>query len=222
MVIKVETRNCTSLSRSDLEELAAVCADSSNAFDIGYLSEQAESWVLLTAAWAGHRLGGFAFCTLDRIGGTPCVLIGSGFISRTAERSRILENIVADQMRRAGMSFPDEDVLFSAQVNEPGAFEAFSRFHDVIPRPGCEPTGEDRAWGKRLAKRLGIGALSYDDRAFTSHVKQWPSTVLDHASSRPEMNSPEMASLLGSVERADGDTVLVHGWARSEELEALL
>ena len=222
MAIKVETRNCTSLNRSDLEDLAAVCVESSNAFDAKFLSAQAESWVLLTAAWVDHALAGFAFCTLDRIGGTPCVLIGTGYICRTDERSEILENIIADQMRRAGMSFPDEDVLFNAQINEPGAFEAFNRFHDVIPRPDYASTGEDRAWGKRLAKRLGIGMLSYEDRIFTSRAKQWPPTVLDHESLKHGMNSPETASLLEHAKRSDGDTVLVYGWARSEEMEALL
>ena len=125
-------------------------------------------------------------------------------------------------MRRAALSFPDEDVLFGAQINDPGAFEAFSRFHDVIPRPGRKPTGEDRAWGRRLAKRFGISLFRYEDRVFTSRAKKWPPTVLDHASLDSAMGSSEMASLLEGLVRSDGDTVVVHGWARSEELEALI
>ena len=222
MAIEVDTRDCVSLSHSDFKEMADLCTGSPNEFSTDSLSEQSELWVLFTEAREDEVLKGFAFCTLERIGGTPCVLIGAGHVGRIDGRSMVLAAIVSDQMRRAALSFPDEDVLFGAQVNDPGAFEAFSRFHDVIPRPGCKPTGEDRAWGRRLAKRFGISLFRYEDRSFTSRARKWPPAVLDHMSSQPEMNSPEMAAVLEGLICSDGDTVVVHGWARSEELEALV
>lgn len=223
MAINAETEDCAALSDSDLEEMAGICADSPFAFDVGALSEQVESWVLLTRSREGHKLRGFLFCTLERIGGTPCVLMGAGYVSRTARRSTVLRSMITDQMRRAALSFPDEDVLFGGQINNSGAFEALNRFHDIMPRPGRKPTGEDRAWGRRLAKRFGISVLfNYEDRFFTSHIKKWPPTVLDHESLRPEMNSDDMTALLKKAVPSDGDTVLVHAWVMSEELEKLI
>ncbi len=222
MAISVETVDCTSLGDSDFGEMADLCAGSSYALEVEELSKQAEAWVLLTRARDGSKLQGFLFCTLERIGGTPCVLLGAGHISRTALRGEALRSIIRDQKRRAGLSFPDEDVLFGAQINRCGAFEAYTVFNDVMPRPGRKPTGEDRAWGRRLAKRFGIGAFSYDDRRFVSHTKHLPPTVLDHESLEPEMNSAELQDLLAAVDVAEGDTLLVHGWAMSEELEQLV
>ena len=60
------------------------------------------------------------------------------------------------------------------QINDPGAFEAFKNLHDIVPRPGHKATGEERAWGRRLAKRFGIGTLSYEDRIFTTRGKGGP------------------------------------------------
>ena len=222
MAIAIETRDCTALGDSDLAEMADLCAISSNAFEVGSLSKQAEAWVLVTEARDNGKLRGFSFCTLERIGGTPCVLIGAGHTCRTTRRDTVLRGIVTDQLRRAALSFPDEDVLVGMQVNDAGAFEAFKNLHDVVPRPGHKATGEERAWGRRLAKRFGIGSLSYEDRIFTTRGKGSPPVVLDHASLKPDQIPAEAEALLDNLVTADGDTLIVHGWVMAEELERLL
>ena len=78
MAIEVETKDCTSLSDGDLAEMADLCAESPNAFEVGLLSKQMEEWVLVTVASEGGKIRGFSFCTLERIGGTPSLLIGAG------------------------------------------------------------------------------------------------------------------------------------------------
>ena len=222
MAIAIETRDCTALGDSDLAEMADLCAVSSNTYEVGSLSKQAEAWVLVTEARDNGKLRGFSFCTLERIGGTPCVLIGAGHTCRTTRRDTVLRGIVTDQLRRAALSFPDEDVLVGMQINDPGAFEAFKSLHDVVPRPGHKATGEERAWGRRLAKRFGIGALSYEDRIFTTRGKGGPPAVLDHASLKPEQIPAGAADLLDRLVLDDGDTLIVHGWVLAEELEKLL
>ena len=222
MAIAIETRDCTALGDSDLAEMADLCAVSSSAYEVGSLSKQAEAWVLVTEARDNGKLRGFSFCTLERIGGTPCVIIGAGHTCRTTRRDTVLRGIVTDQLRRAALSFPDEDVLVGMQLNDAGAFEAFKSLHDVVPRPGHKATGEERAWGRRLAKRFGISSLSYADRVFTTRGKGGPPVVLDHASLKPDQIPAEAAALLDSLETADGDTLIVHGWVMAEELEKLL
>ena len=222
MAIAIETRDCTALGDADLAEMADLCAVSSSAYEVGTLSKQVEAWVLVTEARDNGKLRGFSFCTLERIGGTPCVLIGAGHTCRTTRRDTVLRGIVTDQLRRAALSFPDEDVLVGMQINNPGAFEAFKSLHDVVPRPGHKATGEERAWGRRLAKRFGIGSLSYEDRIFTTRGKGGPPVVLDHASLKPERIPAEAVALLDKLVTDDGDTLIVHGWVMAEELEKLL
>lgn len=242
MQVDVETKDCVSLNDIDISEIVGLCAGGHNDEGLnGAFRSQADSahtdraqadisrknlsnaeaiasecqdWILVTRARNGNELQGFSLCTLERIGGTPCVLIGMGYVARVESRSEVLRDIITDKMRRAALSFPDEDVLFAAQINDAGAFEAFARFHDVVPRPDFKPTGEDRAWGKRLAKRYGISLFDYDDRSFTSSVGDSRfSTVLSHESLNADINTPDMSA---------GQTLLVHGWARSEDLEQLI
>ncbi|MFQ5557518.1 MAG: hypothetical protein ACE5GB_08450 [Acidimicrobiales bacterium] len=222
MAIEVETKDCTSLSDADLAEMADLCAESGNAFEVGLLSKQADAWVLLTEARDGGKLRGFSFCTLERIGGTPSLLIGAAFVCRTTKRDTVLRAMMTDQFRRSVLAFPDEDVLIGTQLNDPGGFEAFKTLHDIIPRPGHKASGEERAWGRRLAKRFGIAATRYEDREFTVRGAGSPAVVLDHRSAKPEKIPRDVVAQFDGLAVADGDTLIAFGWAMAEDLEKLL
>ncbi len=86
MAIEVTTKDCTQLSDAELAEMADICADGPSRFEAGLLSKQAEAWVLVSLAREGAGLKGFSFCTLERIGGTPSVLIGLASVRRTSKR----------------------------------------------------------------------------------------------------------------------------------------
>ena len=72
--------------------------------------------------------------------------------------------------RRAAISFPDEDVLVAARLAQPSCYVLLQSYANVVPRPAYTPNGEDRAWGRRLAKRYGVEP-HFDDRAFKVAVK---------------------------------------------------
>ena len=76
MTFDVETKDCTALSDGELADMADIVADGPAGLDIGVLSKQRDEWVLITQVRDGGHLLGFSFCTLERIGGTPCVLWG--------------------------------------------------------------------------------------------------------------------------------------------------
>ena len=223
MPIEVETKDCTALSDSELAAMGDICADGPARFDIGLLSKQREEWVLITQARQNTALQGFSFCTLERIGGTPCVLIGMASVKRTAKRSEILRGIVTDQLRRAVLAFPDEDVLVGTRFVDPSGFEAFSaalRLTDVVPRPGHKATGEERAWGRRLAKRFGVDH-DYDDRAFVARGDGGAPCVLDHETLKPASIDPEVAAQFANVDPGRGDCLIAFGWAMAEDLARL-
>ena len=97
MPIVVSTKDCTALSDAELVEMADLCADRPPGFDIGFLSKERESWVLITLAREGNKLRGYSFCTLERIGGTPSLLVGLALVDRTARAEAALKGIMADQ-----------------------------------------------------------------------------------------------------------------------------
>src|SRR5687768_4345633 len=165
MAIEVETKDCTQLGDGELAEMADLCADGPSRYESGLLSKMAEAWVLITQARDGGKLHGFSFCTLERIGGTPSLLVGLASVKRTSKRDAVLKALMADQYRRALLAFPDEDVLVGTRLVEPGAFQAFKGLEDVCPRPGHKCSGEERAWSRRLAKRFGAEGR-IDDRSF--------------------------------------------------------
>lgn len=221
MAIEVTTKDCTALSDSELVEMADLCAEGPSRFEVGLLSKQTESWVLVSLARDGNSLRGFSFCTLERIGGTPCVLIGLASIKRTSRRDAALRAMMTEKFRRAVLAFPDEDVLVGTRIVAADGFEAFRNLDDIIPRPGHKATGEERAWGRRLAKRFGVESSAYDDRAFTVRGDGSYPLVLDHESLKPDAIEPELTALFDGFDVARGDSLVVCGWAMAEDLAKL-
>jgi len=221
MAIAIETKDCTQLSDAELVEMADICAEGPSSFEIGLLSKQVEAWVLITMARDGRNLRGFSFCTLERIGGTPCVLIGCASIKRTSRRDAALRAMMTDQFRRAVLAFPDEDVLVGTRLVSADGFEAFKNLDDIVPRPDHKASGEERAWGRRLAKRFGIENGSYRDRDFIASGDGSFPLALDHESLNPDKLSPEVHAFFGDVKPERGDSLIAFGWAMAEDLAKL-
>ena len=221
MAIEVETKDCTALSDAELAEMADICADAPSRFEAGLLSKQAEAWVLITLARDGRALKGFSFSTLERIGGTPCVLIGLASVRRTSKRDAVLRAIMTDQFRRAVLAFPDEDVLVGTRLTNAGGFEAFKALDETVPRPDHKATGEERAWSRRLAKRFGAEGR-IDDRTFIVTGDGSPPAAFDFEALKPEKIDPEVAAFFEPLDRERCDHVIAFGWAMAEELASKL
>jgi hypothetical protein len=217
MAIEVDTKDCTALSDAELSDMADISADGPAGFDIGLLSKQRDEWVLITQAREAGKLVGFSFCTLERIGGTPCLLWGLGSIKRNSKRDSGLKLVTADQFRRAVLAFPDEDVLVGTRFIEPGAFAAFKGLEDVCPRPGHKTTGEERAWSRLLAKRFGAEGR-IDDRTFVVTGEGNPVGVFDFSVSRPETIDPDVAAFFAPLDRTRRDVLIAFGWGMAEDL----
>lgn len=220
MAIDVETKDCTALSDADLAEMADLCADGTSGLDIGLLSKQVEAWVLITLARENGKLKGFSFSTLERIGGTPSVLVGVASVKRSSKRDTVLRAMVQDQLRRAVLAFPDEDVLVGARLNDPAGFEAYKPLNDVVPRPGHKASGEERAWGRRLAKRFGIENGTYDDRRFVVAGDGTFPLALDHETLKPDAVA-HYEEFFVEVDTDRGDSLIAFGWAMAEDLAKL-
>ena len=215
MPIHVETRDCAALTDADLDEMASM----GGAFDIGVLSKAKEDWVLATVARHEERLHGFTFSTLERIGGTPCVLLGLMSVKRTSKRDQVLKGLMHEAYHRALMAFPDEDVVVGSRFVTADGLEAFKQVDELIPRPGHRAVGEERAWGRRLAKRFGVDG-QYDEQSFVVKAKG-QSGFLDHVSLKPEKINPEVAALFTNVAAAKGGSLIAHGWVMAEDLVQL-
>jgi hypothetical protein len=221
MAIQVETKDCTALSDAEMGEMADICADGPARYDVGLLSKQRDEWVLITTARDNGKLCGFSFCTLERIGGTPCLLVGLASIKRGARRDTVLRALMADQYRRALLAFPDEDVLVGTKFIDPAGFQAFKGLEDIVPRPGHRATGEERAWGRRLAKRFGTEGR-IDDRSFVVTGDGNTCGSLDHEALHPEGIDPAITALLAPLDHVRGDHLIAFGWAMAEDLASKL
>jgi hypothetical protein len=217
MAIEVETKDCTALSDAELGEMADICADGPAGYDVGLLSKQREAWVLITQARDNGKLQGYSFCTLERIGGTPCLLVGLASVKRTARRETVLKALMADQYRRALLAFPDEDVLVGTKFIDPSGYVSFKGLEDIVPRPGHKASGEERAWGRRLAKRFGAEGR-IDDRTFIVTGDGSASGCLDHEALKPETLDPEFAQFFDGLNGGRHDHLIAFGWAMAEDL----
>jgi hypothetical protein len=194
-------------------------ASMGGSFDIGLLSKAKEDWVLNTTARLDGKLQGFSFSTLERIGGTPCVLLGLLSVKRTPKRETVLKGLMTEAFHRALMAFPDEDVVVGSRFVNADGLDSFKALTEMIPRPGHRAVGEERAWGRRLSKRFGV-ERNYDEQTFVVKTAG-QSGFLDHESLKPEKINPDIAAMFESVPAAKGGVLIVHGWTMTESLVKL-
>ena len=222
MAIEVETKDCTALSDAELAEMADLCAEG----PAGYRDRPAlqagarRGCSSPRPASNGKSLQGFSFCTLERIGGTPSVLIGLASIKRNTKRDAVLRAIITDSSAAPCSPSPTKTSWSATRLNDAGAFEAFKSLDDVVPRPDHKASGEERAWGRRFAKRFG--ASSYDERTFTVTGDGSFPEAFDHASLRPESTDADVVELVTALDDERGDVLVACAWALAEDLEKLV
>jgi hypothetical protein len=215
MSLEVTTQDSSALTEAQLEEMLTI----EGSFGLEQFQKAQQDWVLCTLARLDGKLHGVTFSTLERIGGTPCVLLGLMTIKRTTKRDSILKGLMGEAYHRALMAFPDEDVVVGSRFPSADGMEAFKSLTDIIPRFEHRADGEARAWGKRLARRFKVDA-TYDDKTFTV-ASGGQSGFLDHVSLKPEKISDEITSLFTGVNAKKGGVLIVHGWTMAESLVKL-
>ena len=179
------------------------------------LDQHVEQFALVTLTSADDELHGFLFGSLERIGGTPCILWGLGAIRRGRQARVALDQLVGELYRRAAISFPDEDVLVAGRFAHPSSYALLNALTDVCPRPKYSPTGEERAWGRRLSRRFGCDGR-YDDRKFRLKAGGSSEAVLHAAAVKA--GGKAATELVGTVRPHKGEAVIGFGWATAEAL----
>ena len=79
--------------------------------------------------------------------------------------------------------------------------------------------GEERAWGRRLARRFGVD-VNYDEQNFIVGANG-QSGFIDYDSAKPEKIKPEIAEQFSLVNEKKGGVLIVHGWTMTESLVKL-
>ena len=137
MSLEVATQDCSALTEAQIEEMLTI----EGGFGLAQFQKAQSDWVLCTLARIDGKLHGVTFSTLERIGGTPCVLIGLMTIKRTGKRDAVLKGLMGEAYHRALMAFPDEDVVVGSRFVSPDGVEAFKSLTDIIPRTGHRADG---------------------------------------------------------------------------------
>ena len=88
MSVEVETKDSAALTEAELEALTLM----GGSFDAPRLLKAQQDWVLCTTATLNGTIHGFTFSTLERIGGTPCVLFGLMSVKRSPKRDQVLKD----------------------------------------------------------------------------------------------------------------------------------
>src|SRR3954451_16225696 len=212
----VDIRDSASLKPAELDELSQLLRKAGSPLPESTIDDQVERFSRVTMVLDDEEVHGFLFGSLERIGGTPCGLWGLGATTATSGAAApMLEAMPTELYRRAAISFPDEDVLVAGRIAHPGLYQLFSVLVDVCPRPKYTPNGEERAWGRRLARRFGCDAR-YDERSFRLTAHTAPELVLDARTVKAGGKVP--AELIGEVDPARVEAVIAYGWAMAEAL----
>jgi hypothetical protein len=214
-----ESRDSVSLKPAELDEIGQFVQTAGLPVADEQLDHQVEHFPLVALAVADDDLHGVLFGSLERIGGTPCILWGLGAIRKGRTARATLEDLVGELYRRAAISFPDEDVLVAGRIAHPAVYALLSELSDVCPRPKYTPNGEERAWGRRLARRFGCDGR-YDDRAFRVKKGKDVQSVLD--ARHVKLGGKTASDMVGTTDPAKGEAVISYGWAMAEHLAGKL
>jgi hypothetical protein len=215
----VESRDSVSLKPAELDVLAQLLASSGSGVSDTDLDRQVESMPLVVLATEQDELLAFLFGSLERIGGTPSILWSLGATRNLKQAPVQFEALTRELFRRAAISFPDEDVLVGGMFLSPGVYGLLTPLADVVPRPSYTATGEERAWGRRLAKRFGING-EYDDRQFLVPAIGTAGPVVNAKTLK--VSPKKLPPVFASLDTAAGDAVIAFGWAMAEYLEGIL
>ena len=200
MPFEVDTKDCTSLSDAELAEMGDLCSERDPQFEVGFLSKQREEWVLITHVREGKKLRGYSFCTLERIGGTPSLLVGWHRSTAPPRPTAVLRHLMADQYRRALLAFPDEDVLVGTRIAAAGGILGVLR----AVRRGAEAGAQGFGRGESVGAG-GSPSASVPSPASTTGPSCSPGTAsttgaLDHGG--PKVSEP--ADRSGGAAGGDG------------------
>jgi len=219
--MNVESRDSVSLKPAELDEFSQLLTSNGLSLTDAQLDLQVEAFPLAVVAVLDSEVQGLMLGSLERIGGTPSILWGMGVVRKGKLASTTLKLMTGELTRRAAISFPDEDVLVAARLAQPSCYVLLQSYANVVPRPGYTPNGEDRAWGRRLAKRYGNDG-HFDDREFKVAVKgrKPPCLAILDTSPVKATGGAKIASLIGTLDAARGQAMIAFGWAVAEELAA--
>jgi hypothetical protein len=213
--MQIESRDSISLKPAELDEFGQLLTSVGLSGMDHELEAHVESFPLVVIATEDTGAHAFLFGSLERVGGTPCILWGLGAVRRGRQAGAAVKGLVGELYRRAAISFPDEDVLVAGRIGHPAAYSLLGGLIDVVPRPDYSPTGEERAWGRRLARRFGCEGR-YDDRAFTLAATGSPEAVLD--ASTVKGGGKAATAVVGAVDVSRGEAVIAFGWATADAL----
>jgi len=219
--MNVESRDSVSLKPAELDEFGQLLAVNGLPITDEELDRQVESFPLIVVAALEGELQGMMLGSLERIGGTPAILWGMGGTRKGKLSPTTLKAMTGELTRRAAISFPDEDVLVAVRLAHASCYVLLQSYANVVPRPGYTPNGEDRAWGRRLAKRYSVEP-HFDDRAFKIAVKGRKPPCLPVLDTSPVKASggAKIAGLVGQLDASRGQAMIAFGWAVAEELAA--
>lgn len=220
--MRIDSRDSDTLKPPELDELGQLLARSDLGIEDAEVDRQIESFPLIVTAQSDDddELEGFLFGSLERVGGTPCILWGLGSAAPGRSAKKILAGLTEELHRRAAITFPDEDVLVSGRFSQPPAYTLLDGLSDRVPRPGHKPSGEERAWGRRLAKRFGCEDR-YDDRAFSVSPEKKREASIDAVSLNGAL--PKVAGkLFAELNPPEGAAIIAFGWAMAENLASRL
>ena len=213
--MQIESRDSVSLKPAELDELGQLLSSVGLSGMDHELEAHVESFPLVVLAEEDAGPSAFLFGSLERVGGTPCILWGLGAVRRGRQAGAAVKGMVGELYRRAAISFPDEDVLVAGRIGHAAAYSLLGGLTDVVPRLEYSPTGEERAWGRRLARRFGCDAR-YDDRTFRLTAHGAPELVLHAAAVKG--GGKVVVELVGEADPANGEALITYGWAMAEAL----
>ena len=214
MAIQVETKDSTALTDADLDEMASM---GGALRDRRAVEGQGGLGPRHAAPGSRASCTGYAFSTLERIGGTPCVLLGLLSVRRTSKRDAVLKGLMGEAVP------PGADGLPRRGRRGRHPLRPRRRLRGVpAARPTSSPapaTGPSARSGRGAAAWPSASASTAPTTSRRSSSSPTASRgFLDHETLKPEKIDPDVAALFRGVTRPRAASLIVYGWTMAEDL----
>ena len=128
--------------------------------------------------------------------------------SARAKRDTVLRAIMADQLPPGRAGLPRRGRPRRHPLHRRRRLRGLQGASTTsCPAPTTRPRGEERAWGRRLAKRFGVETAATTTGRSSPRATATCPCVLDHESLKPEAIGPDVRAFFDGVDAKRGDAL---------------
>jgi hypothetical protein len=207
MAYSIQVLDSDSVKINQLNDCYKLTQEESIFFDFEIFTDAQEKFSHLCLTYDDKKLLSFLFCSFDRIGGTPSIILGFSATKTLPNSEEIIQAFLDTLTSKAKISFPDEDILITARVIDASAYSLLNNYREAFPQAKMKLSGEDKARGKRISKWYSMENTYTEEKSIVTASEPQPVTFGSSFSAE----SSDAKKIIENI-KTNKDCLIVYSW----------